>query len=213
MGVVALSRNSVLSSATKHIEIADFFVREMVTRGIITVAHVPTSSMVADVLTKPLAKIKFFRFMNIILGLARMDPGSSDKLSGEPSEKVRAVNGARNMQCVGQGNEGEPYDMTSRHGGRTRNLADTRTDGLRERSHEDRWAIGDEVPHDHQDDQHEHLVDLVENTAGTGGGGGRPGIAAESRTTPMTRYSLIFITALEWGSRQRKIDMTHIHTF
>ena len=30
--------------------------------------------MVADVLTKPLAKIKFYRFINIILGLARMDP-------------------------------------------------------------------------------------------------------------------------------------------
>ena len=32
MGVVALSRDSVLSSATKHIEIADFFVRELVER-------------------------------------------------------------------------------------------------------------------------------------------------------------------------------------
>ena len=34
MGVVSLSRNPVLSAATKHVEIADFFVREMVTRGI-----------------------------------------------------------------------------------------------------------------------------------------------------------------------------------
>ena len=69
MGVVALSRNAVLSSATKHMEIADFYVRELVTRGIVTVAHVPTGSMLADVLTKPLAKIKFFRFINAILGV------------------------------------------------------------------------------------------------------------------------------------------------
>ena len=33
MGVVAIARNSVLTSATKHIEIADFYVRELVTRG------------------------------------------------------------------------------------------------------------------------------------------------------------------------------------
>ena len=65
---VALSRNSVLSAATKHMEIADFYVRELVSRGIVTVAHVPTGSMLADVLTKPLAKIKFFGFINAILG-------------------------------------------------------------------------------------------------------------------------------------------------
>ena len=69
MGVVSLSRNSVLTSATKHIEIADFYVREQVARGIVTVAHIPTGVMLADVLTKPLAKIKFFRFINAILGV------------------------------------------------------------------------------------------------------------------------------------------------
>ena len=66
MGVVSLSRNSVLTSATKHMEIADFYVRELVARGIITVAHVPTEFMLADVLTNPLAKIKFFRLINAI---------------------------------------------------------------------------------------------------------------------------------------------------
>ena len=73
MGVVAIARNSVLTSATKHIEIADFYVRELVTRGIVTVAHVPTGFMLADVLTKPLAKVKFFRFINAILGIAQID--------------------------------------------------------------------------------------------------------------------------------------------
>ena len=80
MAVVALSRNSVSSSATKHIEIADFFVRELVERGVVTVAHVPTESMVADVLTKPLSKLKFFRFMGIILGTHRFD---FDRISGQ----------------------------------------------------------------------------------------------------------------------------------
>ena len=47
-----------MSSATMHIEVADFYVREMVTRGIVTVSHVPTGEMVADVLTKALAEVR-----------------------------------------------------------------------------------------------------------------------------------------------------------
>ena len=81
MGVVSLSRNSVLSSATKHMEIADFYVRELVARSIVTVAHVPTGLMLADVLTKPLSKIKFFRFINAILGVAQIGDCTQ---SGEP---------------------------------------------------------------------------------------------------------------------------------
>ena len=55
MGVVAMSS----SSATRHIEVADFYIREMVSRGIVTVSHVPTGEMVADVLTKALSGPKF----------------------------------------------------------------------------------------------------------------------------------------------------------
>jgi hypothetical protein len=40
MGVVAVSANLVLSSSTKHVEIADFFVRELVERQIVTVSCV-----------------------------------------------------------------------------------------------------------------------------------------------------------------------------
>ena len=36
MGVVAISRSSALSSATRHIEVADFYIRELVNRGIVT---------------------------------------------------------------------------------------------------------------------------------------------------------------------------------
>ena len=59
MGVVAISRSSALSSATRHIEVADFYIRELVTRGIITVSHVPTGEMLADALTKALSAPKF----------------------------------------------------------------------------------------------------------------------------------------------------------
>ena len=38
---------------------ADFYVRELVSRGIVTVSHVPTGEMLADALTKALAAPKF----------------------------------------------------------------------------------------------------------------------------------------------------------
>ena len=69
----SVSANPVLSAATKHVEIADFYVRELVERGLITVTYVKTDYMVADVLTTPLAKVKFYRFIGVILGLLRDD--------------------------------------------------------------------------------------------------------------------------------------------
>ena len=71
MGVVAVSANNVLSSATKHVDIADFYVRELVQSGVVTVSYVKTAFMVADVLTKALGPEKFFYFVGIIMGLRR----------------------------------------------------------------------------------------------------------------------------------------------
>ena len=97
MGVVALSRNPVLSAATKHVEIADFFVREMVERGVITVAHVPTTDMLADVFTKPLAKIKFSHFISTILGLARPSVTKEENSADEHSNKGASAQVVRNQ--------------------------------------------------------------------------------------------------------------------
>jgi hypothetical protein len=73
MGVVAVAANPVLTAATKHLEIADFYVRELVQRGIVTVSYIRTVFMLADVLTKPLGPGKFFNFIGIIMGLIRED--------------------------------------------------------------------------------------------------------------------------------------------
>ena len=125
MGVVALSRNSVLSSATKHIEIADFFVRELVERGIVTVAHIPTTSMVADVLTKPLAKLKFFRFISTIMGSTPLDleqlrdSSPRSDVPGEHSLHILSKNGANAHRWgIRDGQYNEPVPGTGGHGGR-----------------------------------------------------------------------------------------------
>ena len=72
MGVVAISRSSALSSATRHIEVADFYVRELVKRGIVTVSHVPTGEMIADVLTKALPAPKFGAMVACLLSKPRI---------------------------------------------------------------------------------------------------------------------------------------------
>ena len=71
MGVVAVAANDVLSSATKHVDIADFYVRELVQSGIVTVSYIKTTYMLADVLTKALGPEKFFHFIGILMGILR----------------------------------------------------------------------------------------------------------------------------------------------
>ena len=100
MGVVSLSRNAVLSAAVKHIEIADFYVRELVARGIVTVAHVPTSDMVADVFTKPLARIKFSYFISIILGLAQFGTMGNGCVQGSPGKYSRPIRLERRVRPI-----------------------------------------------------------------------------------------------------------------
>ena len=46
----------------KHIEIRYHFVRDMVYKGVVKLKCVPTEEQVADVLTKPLARVKFEYF-------------------------------------------------------------------------------------------------------------------------------------------------------
>ena len=70
MGVVAIARSSALSSATRHIEVADFYIRELVARNIVTVSHVPSGEMLADVLTKALPSPKFGAMISYLVSRA-----------------------------------------------------------------------------------------------------------------------------------------------
>lgn len=56
------------SERTKHVAIRHFFVREQVARGTLSVTYCPTSEMIADIFTKPLARILFER-LRLMLGL------------------------------------------------------------------------------------------------------------------------------------------------
>ena len=63
-GAMALSKNPKNHSRTKHIDVKYHYVRESVDNGTIAVEYRPTAEMVADTLTKGLAKPKFEKFRN-----------------------------------------------------------------------------------------------------------------------------------------------------
>ena len=59
---VKLSENPVFHDKLKHIEIKYHYIRDMVQRGAVKLQYVVTDEQIADVLTKPLARVKFEYF-------------------------------------------------------------------------------------------------------------------------------------------------------
>ena len=59
---VKLSDNSVFHDKSKHIEIKYHYIRDMVQRGVVRLQYVVMDKQIADVLTKPLARVKFEYF-------------------------------------------------------------------------------------------------------------------------------------------------------
>ena len=55
-GTIALTNNPILSRRSKHIDIKYHYIREQVRNGLITLSYCPTTEMIADILTKSLAK-------------------------------------------------------------------------------------------------------------------------------------------------------------
>jgi len=62
LGAMALSKNPMYHSRTKHIDVQFHFIRECVENGQISLQHVSTGEIYADVLTKDLARPKFRYF-------------------------------------------------------------------------------------------------------------------------------------------------------
>lgn len=58
-GAIAIAKNPVNHSRTKHIDIRYHYIRECVQNGQIELQYCPTNDMKADILTKPLTKQKF----------------------------------------------------------------------------------------------------------------------------------------------------------
>ena len=57
-----MSKNPVFHDKSKHIEIKYHYIKDMVQRGAMKLQYVATEEQIADVLMKPLAKVKFVYF-------------------------------------------------------------------------------------------------------------------------------------------------------
>ena len=67
-GAIALIKNPVYHSRTKHIDIKTHFVRESVLAHRISVEYLQTSDMVADCLTKPVSRAKMESCCSVLFG-------------------------------------------------------------------------------------------------------------------------------------------------
>jgi hypothetical protein len=58
-GTIILAKNPIFQAHTKHIEIHHHFIREKVQDKQITLYHISTHDKLADILSKPLNRLKF----------------------------------------------------------------------------------------------------------------------------------------------------------
>ena len=56
------------SDRTKHIALRHFFVKQYLDDGTFHIVHCPTEDMIADILTKPLQGLQFFKLRALVLG-------------------------------------------------------------------------------------------------------------------------------------------------
>ena len=70
---IKMTENPVFHDRSKHIVIRYHYIRDMVQRGALKLLYISTDEQVADVLTKPLSRVKFEHFRDK-LGIVRKDP-------------------------------------------------------------------------------------------------------------------------------------------
>ena len=70
--MITLAKDNKFHSRTKHIDLRYHFIQEAVQDRKIMVSYIPTDENVSDVLTKPLAKLKFHCFIQM-LGLRDLE--------------------------------------------------------------------------------------------------------------------------------------------
>ena len=57
---ISLTKNPIMHSRTKHIEIRHHFLRDHINKGNCEIQYVDTKHQLADIFTKPLAKDRFY---------------------------------------------------------------------------------------------------------------------------------------------------------
>ena len=61
-----MANNPVFHERTKHIAVKYYYIRDLINKGIIELIYIPSGKQKADGLTKPLSKIKFKGFLDVL---------------------------------------------------------------------------------------------------------------------------------------------------
>jgi hypothetical protein len=69
MSTIAMLRNGNDKGRTKHIDIRHHYIRDMLANNEISIDHLSTKDMIADILTKPLPASDFLRLRPLLLGV------------------------------------------------------------------------------------------------------------------------------------------------
>ena len=80
-GCITLAKNPTHHSNTKHIDVQHHFIREKLKNQEICLKYCPTEDMIAEVLTKPLAKVRHQTLTNA-MGLEAFDYSQSGSVEG-----------------------------------------------------------------------------------------------------------------------------------
>ena len=69
---IKLSENPVFHDKSKHIEIKYQYIHDMVEKGVVELLYIATEQQIADVLTKPLSRLKLEYFRDKLGVVPRM---------------------------------------------------------------------------------------------------------------------------------------------
>ena len=64
---IRIAQNPVNHLRTKHLNVKYHFIYDAVHNSVIEIRFCPTEQMLADVLTKPLGKVRFQKLINLIM--------------------------------------------------------------------------------------------------------------------------------------------------
>ena len=79
---IKLSQNESINRRNKHIDITYHYVRDVVKKGEIELGYIPTGDMIADMLTKPLGKVKLV-YLRRLSGLRTREEFQKQAIKGE----------------------------------------------------------------------------------------------------------------------------------
>jgi hypothetical protein len=69
-----LTENHVFHDRSKHIEIKYHYIRDMVQRGAVELQYISTDEQIANILTKPLSRVKYEYFRDKLGVLLNVHP-------------------------------------------------------------------------------------------------------------------------------------------